>query len=183
MFNKEAWEIFRSFPDHRPEVTRIFREAMKRHGLTGKNLKNEHLHHTFSVGCNKMKEHISLCGRMYCQELTDLIYRPISAYPGHIPAPNSQGPIFQYMPEVRLKFDSRRYWPQEGPDFELIEQIFDRAASEVFLPAVTRCTTPSEAARFAMENSGYAFIGAAKIEKVLKIWADHYDFEFVPRQF
>lgn len=179
---KEEWEIFRSYPDPRPAVNQIFREALKRHGLTGKNLKNEHMRHTFSVGCNRIKAHMGLCGRMYCPELMNLIYKPISLYPGHVPPPTWDGPVFQYMPEVRLKFDSRRYWPEgREPDFLLIEEIFERAAAEVFAPAVHACTTPREAARFAMEYTGYTIFGAAKINEVLKTWADHYDLEFIPR--
>ena len=181
MTNEEAMIASRTLPNPRPELTKIFRAAIKRHGLSKKLLENDQLKHKFSVNCSRKREIIAVWGQLNCREMWNLIYKPVSSFQGRAIDPNFEAPVFQYNPSHFLRIKDSTLWLGMEPNYEEVERAFERIVAEIIHPLVTQVQTPKQAAQWSIDHAGYAFFGAKKIEQVRKTWADHYGLEFIPR--
>lgn len=180
MTNNEARKLLQEMPDHRTELSKLLRRAMARHGLNKRRLENNSIKHVISHGYSKSQQYFSIGGKMFCHELCDQFYRPVSLIPGVSAPTKFEPPVFQYSASFLLGQRESVYWL--GNDLNLIEleEYFDEMISKAIVPVVFGSQTPIEAAKYAIKHREVMLMTREGKNDVLSTWAAHYGLDFSP---
>ncbi len=158
---------------HKSLVNKIFREAMKRHGVTKSLLENDSLRHRFFVGFRKDYNWIRLEGDFYCPELWKAIGKPERA----------EGPLAQYIvgnffpkESGELRFES------DDLDVSRIEEYFEWLIRDAVVPIVTNMQTPAQSVEYFRNHRSLLLFRPEVINKYMSIWTEKYNLEkYVPK--
>lgn len=154
--------------DHRQELTKLFKEAMLRHGLTKNVLQNKDLKHVFSPGYRKARQIFGVSGDMYCPELWTALGSPAF----------EDMAVFQYMAGKVISLPRVVFDLGEELDIPFVEDHFDLVVSQAIAPLVHAVQTPVGAIQFAFEKPAVLLGSNSVCIRNLRKWYTHYGLPF-----
>jgi len=153
--------------DHRPEISRMLREAMKRHGLVKRLLENESLRHVITHGYRKSKQFLVIGHYLYCSELWDIVGKPEF----------HKLPIFQFPAGWVIGIQDAVVELDDQLDLQSLEEHFETMIGQAVAPLVRSVQTPAEAVCYAMDHRMVLLLNEMKINEYLLKWTEHYGLE------
>jgi hypothetical protein len=153
--------------DHKSLVGKVFREAMKRNGITKQLLENDQVRHKFSVSYRKDRNSICLGGDFSCPEMWTAVGKPDFAW----------YPISQYIPGNLIRGESWIIDFDSGIDEKRIEAYFEELVRDAVKPIVTNMQTPAESVAFFKLHPPILSFGPALMDKYLDIWTEYFNLE------
>ena len=182
MTNSEAIELMKALPNHGKEVSKILRETLRRHGITGKMMDNGLVQHSITHGYRKLENVLRVNGCMYCKELSDLLPQPpVSDFKSIEEARKWRWVIYGYsLPLVMGKSDNM--FDLGDYDSQVVSDYLDELVSNVFYPLVTSVQTPIQAVEYALSHRRVLQFAGKRPQEMLDIWTKHYGLEFKSKE-
>lgn len=178
MTNSEAIELMKTLPNHGKEVSKILQEILRRHGVTGKMMDNGLVQHSIRHGYRKLENVLRVTGRMYCQELSELLPQPpASDFKSPEEASKWRWVIYGYSLPLVMGWSDNLFDLGEY-DSKVVSDYLEEMVSNVFCPLVKAVQTPVQAVEYALEHHRVLQFAGQKPQVMLDAWTKHYGLEF-----